>query len=423
MIRLLSAPELAVTRERFVRHQPIATTSMGHAESIIPSLSRRQFLATASACAIAPALILRKSLRAPAADSGIPSLYQSLAEFFPIGAAVWQGDLDPPHSGLLARQFNSVVAENAMKWRALRPSQDAFNFATADAIVNFAKAHRMLIRGHNLAWHVNNPAWLFKDTNGKDLQPGPESKALVLRRLETHIRTVVSRYRDDVYAWDVVNEVIDPKQPGGLRRSDWFRLTGTDYIDTAFRVAREVAPHAKLFVNDYETTNPAKRDFLLRLVRDLKSRGVPLDAMGHQTHINLESPSVASIVESVEMFSALGLDNQITELDVSVYPNPFGSCSAIPEAVLAEQGYRYRDLFEAFRSLKGKISGVTLWGYADDHTWLRHFPRNRLDDPLLFDDRLQLKPAFWGVVDPSRLPPRSSISIPADFKSCASGKH
>lgn len=423
MIPLLSAPELTVTSKQFVLHQPSAATSPSAVTSAIASPTRRQFLAAASAFAIAPALLLRKSLCAPADDSAIPSLYQSFADYFPIGAAVWQGDLTPPHSDLLARHFNSIVAENAMKWRALRPSEDAFNFAAADAILHFAKANHMLIRGHNLAWHVNNPPWLFKDAAGNDLQPGPESKSLVLRRLETHIRTVVSRYRDDVYAWDVVNEVIDPKQPDGFRRSDWFRLTGADYIDTAFRVAREVAPSAKLFVNDYDTTNPAKRNFLLRLVRDLKSRGVPVDAMGHQTHINIESPTVDSIVESVEKFSALGLDNQITELDVSVYTNAFGSCSSILAGVLLEQGYRYRDLFNAFRSLKGKISGVTLWGYADDHTWLRHFPRNRLDDPLLFDDRLQPKPAFWGIVDPTRLPPRSSISIPADFKSCSSGKH
>lgn len=387
------------------------------------SPSRRQFLAAASGFAIFPVLLRGKSLRATVSDSAIPSLYKSLADYFPIGAAVSQGDLEPPHSELLTRQFNSVVAENAMKWRALRPAEDAFHFAAADAIVNFAKAHHMLIRGHNLVWHEHNPAWLFRDASGSALQPGPESKSLVLRRLEAHVRTVVGRYRDDVYAWDVVNEVIDPKQHDGFRRSDWFRLTGADYIDTAFRVAREVAPRAKLFVNDYETTNPAKCDFLLRLVRDLKSRGVPVDAMGHQTHINLETPSVDSIVESVEKFSALGLDNQVTELDVSVYTNPIASCNAIPESVLAEQGYRYRDLFNAFRSLKGKISGVTLWGYADDHTWLRRFPRNRLDDPLLFDDRLQPKPAFWGIVDPSRLPLRSSISISADFKSCASDKH
>ncbi|HKS80603.1 MAG TPA: endo-1,4-beta-xylanase [Candidatus Acidoferrales bacterium] len=386
------------------------------------SPSRRQFLAAASGFAIFPALLSGKLLRTNASDSAIPSLYKSLADYFPVGAAVRPDDLVPPHSDLLTSQFNSVVAENAMKWRALRPSEDAFNFSAADAIVNFANAHHMLIRGHNLVWHVNNPRWLFKDAAGDDLKPIAESKSLVLRRLETHIRTVVSRYRDDVYAWDVVNEVVDPKQPDGFRRSDWFRFTGTDYIDTAFRVAREVAPRAKLFVNDYETTNPAKRDFLLRLVQDLKSRGVPVDAMGHQTHINLESPTVDSIVESIEKFSALGLDNQITELDVSVYTNPIDSCDAIPEAVLAEQGYRYRDLFNAFRSLKGKISGVTLWGYADDHTWLRRFPRNRLDDPLLFDERLLPKPAFWGIVDPSRLAPRSSISVPADFNSCSSGK-
>jgi endo-1,4-beta-xylanase len=393
------------------------------------SLSRRKFFGHAAAAllAVPSAFFLhieRDASRSiqPAAESPIPSLFQSLADYFPVGAAIWSGDLTPPHSDLLARHFNSVVAENAMKWHALRPSEKVFDFAAADALVRFAKSHRMLIRGHNLVWHEHNPAWLFQDAAGKDLVPGPESKALVLRRLETHIRTVVSRYRDDVCAWDVVNEVVDPQQPDGLRRSDWFRFTGTDYIDLAFRIAREVAPHAKLFMNDYDTTHARKRPFLLVLASELKSRGVPLDAMGHQTHINLVSPAVEAIIETVEMFSRLGLDNQITELDVSVYGNSTGSCPSIPDAVLVEQGYRYRDLFNAFRGLKGKLSGVTLWGYADDHTWLSHFPRNRLDAPLPFDAHLQPKPAFWAIVDPSRLPPRASASLPADFVSCSGGK-
>ena len=335
----------------------------------------------------------------------IPSVYKSLASYFPIGAAVWKGDLAGPHSELLAKHFNSVVAENAMKMGPLQPTEGVFNFTDADAIVDFAKAHHMLVRGHTLVWYQQTPVWLFKDAKGNDLQPGPESKALLLARLKTHIRTVVSRYKDDVYAWDVVNEAIDRKQPDGFRRSRWYELTGTDYIETAFRTAREVAPHAKLYINDYETTDPVKRQFLLNFVSDLKSRGVPIDGVGHQTHINIDEPSVASIVKTIEMFSALGVDNQITEMDVSLYDNPSGACTSIPQDVLIQQGYRYRELFDAFRKLKGRISAVTFWGMADDHTWLNSFSVNRADSPLLFDTRLEPKFSFWGIVDPARLPP------------------
>ena len=327
-----------------------------------------------------------------------------------------------PHSELLAKHFNSVVAENAMKLGPLQHSEGVFDFTEADAIVNFAKAHHMRIRGTTLVWHEQNPAWLFKDASGNDLLPGPESKALVLARLRAHIGTVLSRYKDGVYAWDVVNEVIDPNQPGGFRRSRWYELTGTEYIDTAFRVAHEVAPQAKLYINDFSTTNPMKRKFLLDLVTDLKSRGVPIDGVGHQMHISIEEPSIASIVKTIDMFSAIGVDNQITELDVSVYDNPSGSCSSIPQDVLIQQGYRYRDLFDAFRRLKGKISAVTFWGLADDRTWLR-FLTGRLDLPLLFDTQLEPKLAFWGIVDPVRLPalPIDSEEL-REFQRCSAPK-
>lgn len=339
-------------------------------------------------------------------DLSPPSLHEALAGYFPIGTAIWRGDITGPHADLLKRHFNSIVAENAMKWSALRPSEATFEFAPADALVRFAKSNHMLVRGHTLVWHQQNPPWLFQDASGNDLQPTPENKALLLRRLEQHIRRVVSHYRDDVYAWDVVNEVIDPDQPDGLRRSPWFLITGTDYIDTAFRVAHEVAPKARLFINEVDSTDPLKRRFLYDLVRDLQRRGVPVHGVGHQLHSNLDDPSPESIVETVNMFAALGLDNQITELDISLYHNATDTSPAgSPEALLT-QGYRYRDFFQAFRQLQGKLSAVMLWGYADDHTWKKRFPVARPDLPLLFDEQLQAKPAFWGIVDPQRLPPR-----------------
>ena len=207
---------------------------------------------------------------------------------------------------------------------------------------------------------------------------------------------MVGRYRDDVYAWDVVNEVIDPGQPDGFRRSPWYLLTGTDYIDTAFRTAREVAPNAKLFINDYDTTDPVKRQFLFNLVRDLKRRGVPLDGVGHQMHVNIDCPPVADFVETVNLFVQLGVDQQVTELDMSLYHDSQDSYPRPYPVALDRQAARYRELFDALRQMKGKITGVTFWGVADDHTW--RSSRTRTDWPLLFDNQTQPKAAFWAVV-------------------------
>ena len=342
----------------------------------------------------------------PVAERDIPSVYEALSEFFPVGAAVWQGDLTGEHAFLLKKHFNSITSENDMKWGSLQPTEGAFTFANADAQVAFAKANNMQVRGHTLVWHTQNPAWLFTDAAGQPMTPTPANKALLLQRLENHIRSVMTHYKGEVYAWDVVNEVIDPAQPDGFRRSPWFDITGTEYIEKAFRVAHEVDSDARLYINDFDTTNTVKRQFLYTLVADLKSRGVPVDGVGHQMHNNVDFPSAQAIIDTINLFHDLGLDNQITELDVSVYsnsfPGPVTDYADIPAERFVRQGYRYRAFFEAFRQLKGKISSVTFWGQADDHTWLTS--AGRVNAPLLFDTSLKKKLAYWGVIDPLQLP-------------------
>lgn len=337
-------------------------------------------------------------------QTGIPSLKDVLAPNFKIGAAIVPSKTLGVHSQLLSKHFNSIVAENDMKWGPIHPTESTYNFGPADTMVNYAVANGMQVRGHAIVWHQQNPAWLFLDANGNPMTPTPANKTLLLQRLETHIRAVVGRYGSNVQSWDVVNEVIDPSQPDGFRRSQWFQICGTDYIDRAFQITREVVPTAKLYINDYDTTNPVKRAFLLNLIQNLKNRGIPVDGIGHQMHNNIEYPSAAAIVQTINLFSQIpGIDNQITEMDVSVYNNGTQTYSTIPASVLRKQGYRYRDHFDAFRSLQGKISSVTLWGLADDQTWLSTFPIARLEAPLLFDDSLQAKLAYWGIVDPARL--------------------
>ena len=198
----------------------------------------------------------------PVAERDIASVHETMAPYFPVGAAVWQGDLAGEHAFLLKKHFNSITSENDMKWSSLQPTEGNFTFATADAQVALAMANNMQVRGHTLVWHNQVPAWVWSAADGTPMTPTPENKALLLQRLENHIRAVVGHFRDDVSAWDVVNEVIDPSQADGFRRSPWFNITGTEYIDRAFQVAREVAPNARLYVNDFSTTDPAKRAFL-----------------------------------------------------------------------------------------------------------------------------------------------------------------
>lgn len=337
-------------------------------------------------------------------QTDIPSVHEELAAYFPVGAAVEPNELVGSHAELLLKHFNLLVAGNAMKWSSLQPTEGNFNFGPADALANFARANGLRMRGHTLVWHNQTPAWVFQDADGNPLQPGNAAhRQLLLDRLETHIHTVVARYADIVDSWDVVNEAIDVSQPNGLRNSPWYQIIGPEYIDWAFEFASEVAGSSQLLINDYNTHEPAKRDRLRDVVQGLLDRGIRVDGVGHQTHIRIGWPSLELIAESLDVFTAMGLLNEITELDVSVYSNDTDTAPVTEEQLVA-QGYRYRDLFDLFREKSDQINSVTLWGLADDNTWLKTFPIARDDQPLLFDEDLQAKYAYWGVVDPFELP-------------------
>lgn len=348
----------------------------------------------------------------PELQADLPSLAEVYADYFPIGAAIEPNQTEGKTAELLKKHVNMIVAENAMKPSSIQPANGRFVWEQADKIVAFAKENDMELRFHTLVWHNQSPGWFFLDEDGKHMADETDpakreaNKKLVLERLDTHVRTVVDRYKDDIKSWDVVNEVIEPADPDGMRNSNWYKITGTDYIETAFRAAREAGgPDIKLYINDYNTNEPQKREYLYKLVKEMLDKGVPIDGVGHQTHINIEWPSVDQILESMQRFEELGLDNIITELDMSVYVyndhNDYGP--VMPEHILQKQAQRYRDLFEGLKANKQLLSAVVFWGIADDHTWLSTFPVTRSEAPLLFDKQHQAKPAFWGVVDPSKL--------------------
>jgi len=348
----------------------------------------------------------------PSVQADIPSLAEAYAGFFPIGAAITPEQTEGLMAELLKKHVNMLVAENVMKPSILQPTEGQFRFEQADKIVGFAKANGMEARFHTLVWHQQVPAWFFYDKDGKrmvdetDPAKREENKKLLLERLEKHVRAVVNHFKDDIKSWDVVNEVIEPADPGGMRNSEWYQIAGIDYIETAFRAAREAGgPDIKLYINDYNTNEPAKRDRLYELVKELLDRGVPIDGVGHQTHVSVDWPSAASLIESMRKFAELGLDNIVTEMDMSLYAwndrRDYGD--NIPESVIKKQADRYREFFEAFRDNKDLVSAVVFWGIADAHTWLHDFPvQGRTDAPLLFDKNLQAKPAFWSVIEAAK---------------------
>jgi len=341
----------------------------------------------------------------PSAQVDIPSVYETLSAYFVVGAAITPDLIDEEqHNILMTRHFSSLTVENAMKPGSIQPSEGEFRWAGPDKLVQYARENDKAIHGHTLVWHQQAAEWMFEDSEGNPLAATPENKELVLQRLETHIRAVVGRYKDDVHIWDVVNEVIDPGNSDCMRRTKWYDLTGTDYIVTAFQVADEVAPDAVLLINDYGTTEPRKRTCLYNVVSDLQAQGVPVDGVGHQMHITIGAPSAEVIEDTILMFAELGVEQHITELDMSIYTNDTDSYTTVPDEILVRQGKRYKAVFDVFKRQADHIQSVTFWGLADDRTWLKTFPIARINLPLLFDEQLQAKPAYWGVVDPTKLP-------------------
>lgn len=336
---------------------------------------------------------------------------------FDIGAAVEPEMLNGKDGQVLKRHFNSLVAENVMKPINIQPEEGKFDFKDADKIVQFAKKNKMELRFHTLIWHSQVPDWFFLDKKGNkmveetDPKQREKNKKLLLKRLEKHVKTVVKRYKNDITSWDVVNEVIDENAGNekGLRESPWYKITGTDYIKVAFQTAHKFAKKdAKLYINDYNTEVEPKRTYLYNLVKDLVEDGVPIDGVGHQAHIQIGWPTLTEIEDSINMFADLGLDNQITELDVSLYgwpPRPaYPTYDAIPESEFERQAERYDQLFDLYEKLDDKISSVTFWGVADNHTWLNDRAEEfndgvGVDAPFVFDNEYNVKPAYWAIID------------------------
>jgi endo-1,4-beta-xylanase len=339
----------------------------------------------------------------------VPSLASIYESYFPIGAAVNMQTLFSQEK-LLSTQVSSLVAENDMKWSLIHPrpgsGAEAYDFSRADKIVAFAVERGMTVRGHTLVWHQQVPDWVFA---GPDGSAGTATGAEVLARLAEHIGTLLDHFRGKVYCWDVVNEAISDGFATWRTDSPWYRAAGSDedgdglpdYIVKAFELARAADPSVKLFYNDYNIESGTKLDKAYELAKALKTKGL-IDGIGIQGHWSVYAPEAERVRQAIDRFHSLGLEVQITELDMSVFRWGDGSSLAeLPSELAERQALRYGELFRVFRqeASSGGLSGVAFWGIADDHTWLDNFPvKGRKDWPLLFDTRQMPKKAFWSVV-------------------------
>jgi len=298
-------------------------------------------------------------------------LKELFEDYFPIGAAVTPQHADPStaHGKALLKHFSSVTAENVMKPDALQRTKGVFTWDGADKIVQFAKANNIKVRGHTLAWHSQTPDWMFYDQSGDLL-----SKEIAFAQLEEHITTVMSRYKDDVYAWDVVNEAMFDWDPNGVinyrEDSPWYKIAGPSYIDSAFVYARRADPNAKLFYNDYNSIFSWKRYKIYDMVKRLQENNIPIDGIGLQGHWMMNT-SEQDIRTTLDLFKGLGLEIQITELDLPVYLSNDEPGSVIySETFSRRQKEVYSMIFKVLLDYKDIITGVTFWGIGDDASWL-----------------------------------------------------
>ncbi len=284
------------------------------------------------------------------------------------GAAVSANHLgEAQYVATLNREFSSVTAENEMKWDALEPSRGSFNFSRADQIFDHAKSQGMDVRGHTLVWHSQLPNWVSQ-LGASDLRTA----------MNSHITQVMTHYKGEIHSWDVVNEAFQDGGSGARRSSPFQDKLGDGFIEEAFRTARAADPNAKLCYNDYNTDGVnAKSNAVYTMVRDFKARGVPIDCVGFQSHFNPNSPVPSDYQANLQRFADLGVDVQITELDIE------GSGQA--------QAADYGNVVRACLAVS-RCTGITVWGIPDKYSW------RASGTPLLFDDNYNKKPAYDAVL-------------------------
>lgn len=339
----------------------------------------------------------------------VPSLKQVFANDFVIGTAFNLRQIEEKDSlsdALVKQQFNAVTPENIMKAEVIHPLWNVYNFDAADKLVTYAQKNQMKVNGHTLIWHSQLPNF------AKDIQSADSLRQFFVN----HITTIASRYNGKIDSWDVVNEALE--EDGSLRKSIFLEKLGEDYIAEAFRLAQKAAPNTKLYYNDYNIEQPAKRKGAVSIIKKIQAAGVRIDGVGIQGHWKSGNVPMHDIEESIKEFSALGMEVMFTELDLGVLPNPWDGNSAelsktadgndkmnpyakgLPDSVATIQANSYADLFRLFLKNKKSVTRITFWGVNDGNSWLNGWPiRGRTNYPLLFDRNFQPKKAFFKVIE------------------------
>ncbi len=339
------------------------------------------------------------------------------ADYFTVGAVLGSNGMsNPAVSGIVTTHFNSLTMENEMKPNSLldymTSSSDpkynespAINYNALDAALKFAKNNGLKMRGHTLVWHSQTPRWLFTEGYSMKADAPFVSKEIMLKRMENYIKQVLeycqTNYPGIIYAWDVVNEAIEigNGHPDGLRTegSYWYQIIGDEYIEKAFEYARKYAdPDVGLFYNDYGTENSLKAAAIKKLVAKIQEQG-NIDGIGMQTHIGVDSPSLSDVDSTSRSLAELGLELQVTELDMTMPTNT--------EEDYMKQAMKYRRLFLFYKKWVDdgiKLTNVTFWGTTDDRSWLNK--PNQPTYPLLFDANFEKKPAYFGVIQDPDIP-------------------
>ena len=333
--------------------------------------------------------------------TSLKTLKEVYAGKFLIGTA---GDLKGYSDAELANikaQYDILTPENCMKPQPTHPSEDTYNFTTADSMVEWCQRNGIKVWGHTLLWHAQTGRWFFERADGQ-----PATRELAMERLKKHIVALVGRYKGRVIGWDVVNEAIADSGAGeteNLRKRSWYTTIGPDVLTMAFKWAHEADPGAKLFYNDYNieqgaVENKGKHASSMMLLKRLIAEGAPIAGVGIQGHWYLEV-NLDDVEKAITDYASLGLKVSITELDVTATGSNSGAFGirggdrTIPKENYLKQAEVYKKLFEIFKRHADLIDRVTFWGISDARSWRWG------QDALLFDRQLQPKPAFKAVVD------------------------
>ncbi|MFF7359498.1 endo-1,4-beta-xylanase [Streptomyces sp. NPDC008125] len=326
----------------------------------------RRALALGGAGLVSVTGVVALSGSAQAAGTTLGAAAAGSGRYF--GTAVAANHLgESGYATTLDTEFNAVTPENEMKWDAVEGTRNTFNFSNADSIVSHAQSKNMKVRGHTLVWHSQLPGWV-SGLAATDLRTA----------MNNHITQVMTHYKGKIYAWDVVNEAFQDGSSGARRSSPFQDKLGDGFIEEAFKTARSVDPAAKLCYNDYNTDGVnAKSTAVYTMVKDFKARGVPIDCVGFQSHFNSNSPVPSDYQANLQRFADLGVDVQITELDIE------GSGTA--------QATNYGNVVKACLAVT-RCTGITVWGIPDKYSW------RASGTPLLFDDNYGKKAAYTAVL-------------------------